>query len=305
MIRKLAGTPPRIPLVVGALLLILAGAARWWPTDSIPRPGGTFLVLLPEPDARREEALGRLVAYLGSAAGVDLRLGVARDLAALDEQASSAMLVMGPDAALLSLDAEAWHPLVSGRRRAPWNLRPVPVVVSRRAAGEELQPWRTSPQRTVIGDSLSLVCRTLLGADGLAAARSSGVTWGTDPYDHRPVLLALEQGAFDHAVVRQWDAAALVEAGHLLADRWSIRAMKEPVPDILILASRHLPAARKIALQQGLSLLGRELGATAPESRAVIAGLGLLGFDGFNLLAAPDLDQVRRRHAGCWPVVRP
>lgn len=299
------GTPQRIPLVVGVLLLVLAGAARWWPTESIPRPGGTFLVVLPEPDVRREEALEQLVTYLAGAAGVELRLDVARDLAELDDRASAALLVMGPDAALLSLDEAAWYPLVSGRRRAPWNLRPVPVVINRRAVGEDLQPWRTAPRRTVIGDSLSLVCRALLDAEDLAAARSSGVAWGHDPYDHRSVLLALEQGAFDHAVVRQWDAAALVAAGHLPADRWLIHEMKDPVPDIVIMASQRLPAGRKIALQQGLSLLGRELGADVPGSRAVIAGLGLLGLDGFNLLAAPDLDQVRRRYAGCWPVARP
>jgi len=305
LIRHVTGTPPRIPLVVGALLLILAGAARWWPTDSIPRPGGTFLVMLPEPDARREEALGQLVAHLGEAAGVELRLDVARDLATLGSRASDALLVMGPDAALLSLDAAAWYPLVSGRRRAPWNLRPVPVVINRRDAGKDLQPWRHAPRRTVIGDSLSLIGRAMLSTEELATARSAGVAWGSDPYDHRPVLLALVQGAFDHAVVRQWDAAALVAAGRLPADRWLIHEMKDPVPDILIMASRRLPAARKIALQQGLSLLGREFGTDSPDSRAVIAGLGLLGLDGFNLLAAPDLDQVRRRYAGCWPVVRP
>jgi hypothetical protein len=291
--------------VVGALLLVLAGAARWWPDEPFARPGGTLLVLLPEPDLRREEALHGLAGHLGTAAGVDLHLAIARDLAGLREQAADALLVMGPDAAVLSLDPAAWYPLVSGRRRAPWNLRPVPVVVSRRSAAEAAQPWRTAPRRTVVGDSLSLVCRALLGPDGLAAAREAGVSWGRDPYDHRPVLWALEMGAFDHAVVRQWDAEAMVAAGHLDPEHWRVRAASDPVPDVLVVASRRLPTARRVPLQQALSLLGRSHDVADPDSRAVTAGLGLLGLDGFNLLATPDLDQVRRRHAGCWPAAGP
>lgn len=299
------GARPRIPLVVGALLLILAGAAHWWPAELIPHPGGTLLVLLPEPDLRREEALAGLAGHLGTAAGVDLRLAVARDMAGLREQASDALLVMGPDAAVLSLDPAAWHPLVSGRRRAPWNLRPVPVVVSRRSVPEATQPWRTAPRRTVVGDSLSLVGRALLGPADLAAARAAGVSWGQDPYDHRRVLWALEMGAFDHAVARQWDVEAMVAAGHLGPEHWRVRAASDPVPDVLIVASRRLPTARRVPLQQALALLGRSHDVADPESRAVTAGLGLLGLDGFNLLAAPDLDQVRRRHAGCWPAAGP
>lgn len=305
MTRISQGARPRIPLVVGVLLLVLAGAARWWPAELMPRPGGTLLVLLPEPDPRREEALAGLAGHLGTAAGIDLGLVVARDLAGLHAQSSDAMLVMGPDAAVLSLEPAAWYPLVSGRRRAPWNLRPVPVVVSRRSVAEAARPWQTAPRRTVVGDSLSLVCRALLGPADLAAARAAGVAWGRDPYDHRPVLRALEMGAFDHAVVRQWDAEAMVAAGHLGSDRWRVRAARDPVPDVLIVASRRLPTARRVSLQQALSLLGRSHDVADPESRAVTAGLGLLGLDGFNLLAAPDLDQVRRRYAGCWPTTGP
>ncbi|MEZ4387636.1 MAG: hypothetical protein R3D98_08675 [Candidatus Krumholzibacteriia bacterium] len=288
--------------MIALLLAILAAAAGWWPDAPRSRDGGTLLVLLPEADLRREAALEALTRHLAHAGRLDLRLAVVRDTRALRDGLSEALLVLGPDGPLLSLDPADWHPLVSGRRRAPWNLRPTSVLVSRRTRQAGLQPWRTAPARTVFGDSLSLVCLAPLCRETGSAVRPARVAWGSDPYDHRGVLPALERGAYDHAVVRQWDAAALVAAGRLPADRWLVQRLGDPMPDILVLAARRLPAATRLDLQQALTMLGRPADLPAAVDADVATGLGLLGLDGFNLLRVTDIERVRRRDGGCWPL---
>jgi hypothetical protein len=182
----------------------------------------------------------------------------------------------------------------------PWNLRPASTLISRVSAPAADRPWLSVPSRTVFGDSLSLVCRAAW-CEGDDADGPDGVGWGTDPYDHRPVLVALRHGAYDHAVVRQWDAEAAVAEGCLPPDRWRLRTLSDPVPDVVVLASRRLSTGVRLELQQALAVVGRQLDRRHAGDPALVTGLGLLGLDGFNLLLARDFDRIRRRYEPCWP----
>jgi len=295
-----------LPFIVPVLLLVLAAGARWWPVEHGPRDGGSFLVCLPQADARREAALDQLATYVGKAVGLNLQLRVARDAESFAAEIDEAMLIMCPDGMAMNLPTEAWQPLAAGRRRAPWNLRPRSVLVSRSAADTTTTPWRLNPQRTVFGDSLSLVCLGPVLLDG-HEERPDGVAWGGDPYDHRSVLSALAHGAYDYAVVRQFDAEAALEAGVLDRHNWRVRRVGTPVPDVLVMVSRRLTSATCRDLQLTLSVLGRELDGPADRSAGVVAGLGLMGLDGFNFMPmlGNDVDRARRRYGAGWPPTRP
>lgn len=289
-----------MPQVVALLLITLAAAAVFWPREPVRRGGGTLVVLLPEPDPRRQEALASLTSHLASATRMDLRLHVVRSVDDVEHSLANAAVVLVPDGIAIGLSTVAWQPLATGRRRVPWNLRPTSVMLSRTTAPETASPWVTHPTRTVFGDSLSLVCRVPLCAG--VRASTAGVAWGCDPYDHGAVLVAAALGAFDYAVVRQWDAQAAFNRGRLEKSAWRVTTLSEPLPDITVLAAKSLPHAVRLDLQQALIVLGRELDPCDSAAQCVVDRLGLLGLEGFNLLLGPDFERVRRRHAGCWPL---
>lgn len=287
--------------LVGTGLVVLAVASVFYPREAMVRDDGTLLALLPEPDPRRREALGELTAYLSDQAGIQLRLQLTADTEAFAAALPGALVALCPDAVGLSLPTSAWQALVAGRRRVPWNLRPTSVLVSRRGAPQTVRPWVTAPSRTVFGDSLSLACLAPLCDGSAAPTRPVGVGWGRDPYDHRPVLIAAAHGAYDHAVVRQWDADAALAAGSLDPAVWTVRRLSDPVPDVVLLVSRRLPGGARLDLQEALTMLGRDPAHGDLESRLVRSQLGLLGLDGFNLLLGPDFERLRRQHGRCWP----
>jgi hypothetical protein len=211
-----------------------------------------------------------------------------------------------PDGVALGLDPAVWVPVAAGRRSAPRNLRPHGVLVSLRGAGGDPEPWRTQPRTVVFGDSLSLSATGVLRPAGSPLpARPAGAAWGPDPYDHAPALHALRLGAYTHAVVRQWDADRFLAQGLLDTARWTIREITVPVPDLVILADRRLPAAERLARGERLAGLGRELAELTPAERELAAGLPALGLAGFNLLIEPDFDLVRGNFAADWPRTRP
>jgi hypothetical protein len=299
------GTPtPWRSLAVAAALILLALAAVIWPAENARRAQGRLLVLMPHHDVRREEALQRLAAALARSTRLDVTLEVALDLDGFHDRLDRAVLVLAPDAVTLSLPPESWQPMVTGRRRTPWNLRPTSVLVSRIDGPSAAEPWLSAPTRTVFGDSLSLVCRAAW-CRREANATPAGVAWGDDPYDHRPVLEALRHGAFDHAVVRQWDLEAAIDEGWLTRSEWRITELGAPVPDVVVLASRRLPAGVRMEVQRALTVIGRELDGPSATQRELVLGLGLLRLDGFNLLIGPDFERFRRQYDTCWPRTGP
>jgi hypothetical protein len=260
-----------------------------------------LLVLLPEADPRRIDALEALTAHLGASSRVDLDLHVVADEAAFVAALDEALVLFCPDGVALPLPSAAWQPLATGRRRVPWNLRPSSVLVTRRPERAGEAPWSTDPGRTVFGDSLSLVCLAPLCQGGEARIRPEGVSWGGDPFDHRGVLEAARHGAYDHAVVRQWDAERAFAAGRLDPSVWRVRSLSGPLPDLVLMASRRLPQAARLDLQEALTVLGRRSETGAAREERLCARLAVMGLEGFNLLLGPDFDHVRRRYGGCWP----
>jgi len=289
--------------MVALALLLLTAAALFWPQHLDRRSDGALLVLMPEADPLRRDALGELAAYLEVQARIDLHVVLVADRAALIAGLPEALVVLCPDAVALTLPAAAWQPLVAGRRRVPWNLRPTSVLVSRLGVAPQVQPWLTTPGRTVFGDSLSLVCLAplCLNDDTHLSGLPAGVAWGTDPFDHRGVLAAAQYGAFDHAVVRQWDADLALATGRLNPQQWLVRQIGDPVPDMVALASRELTRGVRLDLQEALSILGRRAAGETDAADRLEARLGALGFEGFNLLLGPDFERLRRRYGSCWP----
>lgn len=282
-------------------LLLLAAAAVLWPHPAAVRGDGTLLVLLPEADARRTAALAALATYLGVHGRLDLQACAVADREAFAAELTGALVILCPDGVAVPLPSAAWQPLAVGRRRVPWNLRPTSVLVTRRPDGAGQTPWLDDAPRTVFGDSLSLVCLAPLCAEGGPVRFPVGVSFGTDPYDHRGVLEAARHGAYDHAVVRQWDAECAFAAGRLDPRVWHQRRLSEPLPDVVLLASRRLSQGVRLDLQEALTVLGRRNEERADDERRLEAQLGLLGLEGFNLLLGPDFDRVRHRYGACWP----
>jgi hypothetical protein len=286
-------------LAVALCLLGLTAASILVPLPSTWRGDGTLLVLLPCSDPRRQEALLELSSYLGRKTRLDIHLQVASDRTAFDTMLPRAILTLSPDAVALGLAPDEWLAMAHGRRQAPWNHRPVSVLVTRGDPAVNDQPWLDEPERTVFGDSLSLVCLVPLCREARLEPLPEGVGWGADPYDHRAVLVAAAHGAYDHAVVRQWDALAALSAGWLDPARWRLHKLSGPVPDIVLCASRTLPGAVRLDLQEALAMLGRSDADLTPDDRLVQVQLGQLGLDGFNLLLGPDVDRLRRQYDGC------
>jgi hypothetical protein len=287
--------------LVAASLLALTAGALLIPPEPLARGDGTLLVLLPVGEVRRGEALEALAAYLGRQARLDLRVQIAGDRQAFAEALPTALVTLCPDGLGLDLPTGAWQALATGRRRVPWNQRPASVLVGRRSLPPQTAPWRTAPARTVFGDSLSLVCLAPLCEDGRREPLPATVGWGRDPYDHRAVLAAAVHGAYDHAVVREWDAAAALAEGWLDPAHWRVERLSDPLPDVVVFASRRLTGAVRLDLQEALALLGRDDAVLAPADHLVEVQLGHLGLDGFNLLLGPEVERLRRQYDRCWP----
>lgn len=297
-------------LAWGAALcvLLLAAAATWWPRP-IERDGGPVVIVLdPVGDERRQAetwpALARVLAAPAGQAPQVVVVGTTAEFAAF--VALGPDFLVCPDGVALGLDATAWTPLAAGRRAAPRNLRPHGVLVSRRGVADGPEPWLSRPSAVVFGDSLSLSATGVLrAATGARPGRPAGAAWAPDPYDHAPALHALRLGSYDHAVVRQWDADRFFAQGLLEPDAWERREVTVPVPDLVVLAARNLPAAARLALGERLTGIGRELADLTPAERELAAALPAVGLAGFNLLIDPDFELVRGNFAADWPRLRP
>lgn len=286
---------------------LLAGAAAWWPHPAARGSGPVVVVLDPVSDERRVSAvwpaLGRVLA---DGTGLPASVVVTRSLAEFRGLvAARPDYIVCPDGVALGLDAGRWLPLVAGRRPAPRNLRPRGVLVSRVDKSGEVEPWLTAPGSVIFGDSLSLCATGVLRAVTGGGAPMPAVAWGPDPYDHAPALHALRLGAYDHAVVRQWDAERFLAQGLLDSASWSVQDVTVPVPDLVILVARDLPAAERLARGDRLAGIGRELADRTPAERELAGALPDVGLAGFNLLVEPDFELVRRNFGADWPRSRP
>lgn len=292
----------RISLAAAAVVILLALGALIWPGGAADGLRGVCLVYDPLGAEREADLYRPLIDFLAENTGRSLRLRrVVTAEAFLDQAAVGVDLALCPDGLALALDSERYTPLVAGRRTAPRNLRPRCVLISRVGAAGGEQPWLVAPRRTIFGDSLSLcatgVLRTRSGADpGLP----EGCASGPDPYDHSPALHALRVGCFDHAIVRQWDAERFFTEELLPGDEWEMEILGGPVPDLVLLVSREVPAAQRLAMGGTLSHLGRtDRDSEAPEGD-LEHGLRRIHLAGFNLLVEPDLELIRSSYPGRW-----
>ncbi len=246
----------------------------------------------------RQALAGDLAQFLAEQSGRPFETVVVRERGLfLKEARQGADFVLCPDGLALQLDEQKYDPLVAGRRKMPANLRPRGVVVYRLEAGLRRQPWRERPARTVLGDSLSLVA-------------TGGVDWsggglpcacGPDPYDHGPVLHALRLGAFDYALVRQWDAEAFFADGLLDPQVFGLEMRTDPVPDIVLLADREASMVDRVRWAEDLTLVGVEEQPTTEAGHRLAVSLPALGLSGFSLLLDTDLDRMRKLYGGDWP----
>jgi hypothetical protein len=284
------------------VLLLAVGALLFPAGRGVPQQG-TLLVFDPTGDLGRSENMYRpLAGYLEQASGRGVTLQVARtreEFLAASRQGAGYLLC--PDGLALQVDPALFEPLAVGRRAAPRNLRPRGVLVYRKAAGLVTDPWASRPSRTVVGDSLSL-CSS---GPVLAGAQPGDLecSWGPDPYDHAPVLHAARLGAFDYAVVRQWDADRFLADGLLSGAEWGLEVLCDPVPDLVVMASRSAPRARRMEVGESLSGFARNAELTSPAEQALTRGLPLLRLVGFNLLLEPDFERVRGNFKGHWQAV--
>ena len=299
MIDKTGSPISRRSFLVALGLVVLTAAAVLIPPLPAGRGDGTLLALLPVTDHRRSEALADLADYLSREIRLDLRVESVTDRDAFAAALSGALLAFCPDAVALRLPAASWQAVAVGRRRVPSNQWPASVLVSRSGRPPQKKPWRTVPARTVFGDSLSQACLVPLCEDGLLRPLPAKVGWGRDPYDHRAVLAAAAHGAYDHAVVREWDAAMAVADGLLDSADWRQQRLCEPLLDVVVSVSRRLSGPVRLELQEALMLLGRDGAELSPATRLVQAQLGHFGLDGFNLLLGPEVERQRRLYHHC------
>jgi len=291
-------------------LVGLALSALLWPSPGGQPPEGLMLVVDPLARVRAEAPYRPVAAWLGAGLGRPLRALVVPDLRTVPGRAwRDVGLVVCPDRVALGLPAETFVAVAAARRQAPENLRPRAVVVYRRAAGRAEAPWRTSPARTILGDTLSLAGCGPACRDGLfvwRAGRGAAPAAGADPYDHRPALEALRTGCFDYAVVREWTARRYFEAGLLDPAEWAEAPISPPLPDVVVFVSRDWPARDRVRASELLLGLGRrrEGDVGGPELETLRA-LARIDVDGFNLLLEPDFELVRRQFGPCWPLAAP
>lgn len=303
----------RASLLAALLIVLLAIGAVIWPRGG--GQGGTALLLVYDTSgqAQRLESIYRPLAdYLAEITGRELDLALTAQVDDFLRQAhNGAEFLLCPDGLGLELDSEAFAPLVIARRSVPYNLRPRSVMVYRKSRGYVAAPWREHPRRTVFGDSVSLVATAgLRRPDSVRAGEtpySSYQTilpicaWGPDPYDHAPVLHAARLGAYDFAIVRQWDADRFFQEGLLSPLEWGREVMSSPVPDIVLLCRAQWPPAVRLKIRQALASLGRSDQFLGTSADRLMAGLDRLHLAGFNLLLEPELESVRGKFAHDWP----
>lgn len=290
----------RVTAAAAAAVLMLALGALVWPDGGADRDGLSLVVFDPSGRVDRVDGVyGPLADLLGEALQRPVQaVVVTRAEDALAAAEASPGFVLAPDGLALALDRELFQPLVAGRGAVPRNLRPRSVLVWRRAAGAQAQPWRTHPARTVLGDTVSLAsCGALAAAGGGSAA---GLAAGPDPYDHAPALHAARLGGFDYALVRQWDAERFAAAGLLDPAVWATREIGPPTPDIVVMAARDLPRRQRMAAGDALAAAGRADAAAETPAARLAAGLERLQLAGFNPLLEQDLDQVRGQVRTDW-----
>jgi hypothetical protein len=303
--RSAAGRGRLITAAAAAVVLLLAVGALFWPGDADREGENLFLVFDGSREAGRlDEVYEPLALYLEELTARPLDIVVCTGREDFTARAArGAGYVLCPDGLAIGLDAALYDPVAVGRRSAPRNLRPRGVLVYRKSAGLVPEPWVTRPDRTVFGDSLTLAATGAWRRTGRPAARPpadpASCAWGPDPYDHAPALHAVRLGAFDYAVVRQWDADRFFTAGLLSALEWGVEPLTVPVPDVVLLAGPPAAGAR-LEVGDRLAALGRRTDGQSPAAIRLQAALGRLGLVGFNLLVEPDFDLVRRNFAGNW-----
>lgn len=293
------GGLPRVTIGAALLVLCLALGAVLFPGREHSADQGRFLVFTaPGMDSQRQELFEALAGYLEEELGRSLEMVLeSRSGPFLAEARAGADFVLCPDGLALSLERDRFAPLVACRRKMPANLRPRGVLVYRRSAGQSGRPWQDAPRRTVFGDSLSLV--TTGGVPWRQEARSCA--FGPDPYDHGPVLHALRLGAFDYALVRQWDAAAFFAAGLLDEQEFVLENRTPPVPDIVLMAAREASMVERVRWAEDLALVDVEGQPATEAAHHLAARLAALDLTGFGLLLEPDFERVRRLFGEDWP----
>lgn len=304
---RLTGGARPLTLMAGVLVVVLALGALLWPGSGGRRGDGVLLVFDPSGNSvRATRVYEPLRDYLNGMTGAPLELALVTTRSEFVARADEGVdFILCPDGLGCGLEPEVYVPVVTGRRSAPRNLRPRGVLVYRKSAGRVAAPWLERPSATVCGDSLSLTATgpwRRAGRDGPEGpARDSGCSWGPDPYDHAPVLHAARLGAFDYALVRQWDADRFFADGLLSDQEWDVATMTVPVPDIVLFAARSVKANTRLAVGDGLANLGRSTGEANPAAGSLRQAIGELNLAGFNLLLEPDFDSVRRNFAVDWP----
>jgi len=305
------GTHPLPPatMLAAVFIVILALIALWGPWSRDPKGETLFLVVDPHVNSRGETAYDPLVRWLNAASERPLQLILCESLADLAPESWQEIdLILCPDGVALGLPDDLFDSLVVGRRGAPNNLRPRSVLVYRQEAGLRPEPWFTVPERTILGDSLSLAGYGVTCQNGVKrpsagefAFWKQHVTFGPDPYDHTPALHALRLGCFDYAVVQELAVDQFVAKGLLDPHIWQIEGLTDPLPGAVVMVARHNSAAVRMRFREMLMGLGRHPGDAQPGEMAVLEGLAHLGLDGFNLLLENDFDKVRKHFDHCWP----
>ena len=292
----------RLPLLAAVIVLALAAGALFWPRNHEVGDGLVLLVFDPSGQVERNERIYTpLAEVLAEASARPVPLQVVTGVADLRRRAAAGpCFLLVPDGLALSFARAEYAPVVVGRKVAPHNLRPRGVLVWRRSAGEAETPWSSRPSRTVLGDSLSLSAMGPWAFGTAAAAVRHRLAVGPDPYDHAPVLHAARLGAFDYALVRQWDAERFLASGLLDPDAWAVRPLTPPVPDLVLLVARTLPAGRRLAVRDQLAGIGRGDHDASEPCRRLAQGLDMLRLAGFNLLIDADFDLVRGQLRSDW-----
>ncbi len=294
---------PRVAVVAALLVLVLAVGTLIVPRSDTRRPGGRLLAFVGgEPGGARREMVQDLGAYLAEQAGYPLEVVPVRDRERFLALAAGGVdFALCPDGLALGLEDSSYASLAVGRRKMPSNLWPRGVMVHRRDAAPLDKPWVEAPARTVFGDSLSLAA--LGGVEASADLRACA--FGPDPYDHGPVLHALRLGAFDYALVRQWDAEAFFTAGLLDAELYELEMVTDPVPDMVLMAHRKASVVQRMAWAEALGLLGTGERPVTEAGRELAQSLSGLGLAGFDILLELDFDRLRGRFGGRGPQATP
>ena len=291
---------PRVTLGAAVLVLILALGAVFFPGGNQYDMQGVFLVFdSPGGNENREELFESMSEVFAELSGHSMALVVVDNRDDFLQRVRQGVdFILCPDGVALDLPAADFGSLVAGRRKLPSNLRPRGVTVYRRGGDLDAKPWLNQPNRTVFGDSLSLV------AIGKTAEMSEirSCSFGPDPFDHSPALHALRLGAYDFALVRQWDANNFFARGLLDSAVWGMEERTIPVPDIVVLASSQIPRVERLKWAESLALMGRSGENTSDRPGRMLQQLHGIGLAGFNLLLEPEFELVRRKFQGNWPL---